>query len=310
MLAPSLLGLDWPLPAIRGVPEAILSAVIYADLFDYPLSCEEIHRFLPGHRAPLSTVQDQIASHPLLRERLSSLPPYWFLADRDHLVSLRRQREAFASELWPLAWRYGHWMAAMPFVRLVAITGSLTMNNVASAGDDVDFMIVAQSGRVWLARGLAILVVRLAERAGIELCPNYVIAESTLQIGDPSFFTAHELAQIVPLFGVSTYHRLMDSNRWMAQFLPNASPQPDGARELGRMALRGQRLLEGALGGRLGDALERWERERKIPRLRRTARQRGSTDAMYTPDLCKGHVNDHSTDVRERYAARLAAQGL
>jgi hypothetical protein len=303
-------GADLALPAIRGVPEAILHAIIYADLFDYPLTVEEIHRYLPAHCTPLAAVQEELTTNQQLGERLSSSPPYWFLVGRDHLVEVRREREAFSQDLWPLAWHHAHSMAAMPFIRLVALTGSLTMNNVTSAGDDVDFLIVAQRGRVWLARALVISVVHLAQRAGLELCPNYVIAHHTLQLGEPSLFTAHELAQIVPLYGRSTYQQLLDHNRWTVHFLPNASPRPDTARDLSPQALRRQRILERLLAGRLGDALERWERDRKIPRLRLIAQQQGSANALYTPDLCKGHVNDHASDIRQRYAEQLRAEGM
>lgn len=300
----------WSLPAEGSVPEAILRAVIYADLFDYPLTSEEIHRYLPGHREPLSVVQEEMASNRQLLERLSSSPPYWFLEGRHHLVALRHEREAYARDLWPQAWHHARLMAAMPFVRLVALSGSLTMNNVTGSRDDLDFLIVAQRGRVWLARGLVILIVRLAHRAGIELCPNYVLAEHALQLGEPSLYTAHELAQIVPLYGGNTYQRLLDNNRWMADFLPNASPRRNAAREISPQALQRQRILERLLTRRLGDALERWERQRKIPRLRLIAQEQGSVNAVYTPDLCKGHVHDHATDVRRRYAAHLQAQGL
>lgn len=310
LAAPSHGDLGWSLPSIDSVPDAILHAVIYADLFDYPLTCEEIHRYLPRHRLSLTAVEEQIAHSPQLGQCLSSLPPYWFLEGRTHLVALRHEREAYSRELWPLAWHHARTMAAMPFVRLVALTGSLTMNNVTNAHDDVDFLIVAAQGRVWLARALVILVVHLAHRAGLELCPNYVLSEHSLQLGEPSFFTAHELAQIVPLYGRNTYQRLLDCNRWMAEFLPNASPRPDIAREVGLPALRRQHILEWLLTGRLGNALEQWERQRKIPRLRLIAQQQGSANALYSPDLCKGHVNDHATDVRQRYAAHLRAQGL
>jgi len=310
LAVPTGVDTTWALPAINGVPEAILHAVIYADLFDYPLTSEEIHRYLPGHRTSLTAVQEVMVGSQKVGERLSSEPPYWFLEGRNHLVALRQEREVYSQDLWPRAWRHARWMAAMPFVRLVALTGSLAMNNVTSARDDVDFLVVAYRGRVWLARALVILVVHLAKQAGLELCPNYVLADHALQLGEPGLFTAHELAQIVPLYGRSVYQKLLDSNRWMADFLPNALPRPEAAREIGRQALRWQRIPERLLAGRLGDALERWERERKIPRLRFIAQQEGSTNVVYTPDLCKGHVNDHATDVRQRYAAHLKAQGL
>jgi hypothetical protein len=300
---------SWSDLKIHGVAEAILHTVIYADLFDYPLTAQQIHRYLTGYTAPLAIVEEHLASDVWLSERLDSIPPFWFLAGRGHLVRLRQEREAYSRNLWSAAWRYGHLMATLPFVRMTAVTGSLAMNNAASAQDDMDFLIVTRQGRVWLARGLVLLVVHLARRLGVEICPNYVMAEQHLRLGEPNLFTAHELAQLVPLHGRSTYLRLVESNAWLSHYLPNCSPQQVGSGETGRMARYGQRLMEFPLGGRLGDALEGWERERKIPRLRRIAAERGGTGATYTPDLCKGHVDDHESTIRERYVQRLAILG-
>ena len=299
-----------PATTIHSVADAILHTVIYADLFDYPLTAQEIHRYLTGYAAPLATIEEHLAHDDGLGQRLGSIAPFWFLAGRDHLVSLRQQRASFSQALWREARRYGRLVAALPFVRMVSITGSLTMNNVISARDDVDLLIVAARDRVWLARGLAILWVHLARRRGIELCPNYVLAEHRLHLGDPSLFIAHELAQLVPLYGLDTYQRLLESNAWVRDYLPNALPHEGSAGEIGGMARGGQRLLEAVLGGRIGDAVEGWERERKIPRLQRMAEVKGGTGATYTPDLCKGHVDDHAAAVHRRYLELLAAQGV
>jgi hypothetical protein len=69
-------------------------------------------------------------------------------------------------------------------------------------------------------------------------------------------------------------------------------------------------LLEVALGGRLGNAIETWESRRKIPRLQLTAARLNAIEAVYTPELCKGHVNNHETSVAQRYAQQLAELGL
>ena len=58
-----------------------------------------------------------------LSGRLASISPWWFLAGREHLAELRRERTAYSQVLWPQARRYGHLIAALPFVRLVSITG-------------------------------------------------------------------------------------------------------------------------------------------------------------------------------------------
>jgi hypothetical protein len=75
---------------------------------------------------------------------------------------------------------------------------------------------------------------------------------------------------------------------------------------MGTAVRLGQRVLEAALGGRLGDAVERWERERKISRLRQVADEQGGSGATYTPDLCKGHADDHAASVYQQYATRLS----
>lgn len=303
-------GSAWPLRAIQDLDDAILHTLVYADLFDYPLKVKEIHRYLTGYAAPLAMVERHLEEDGRLSGRLASISPWWFLAGREHLAELRRERTAYSQVLWPQARRYGHLIAALPFVRLVSITGSLAMNNVRGPRDDIDLLIVAAKDRLWLARGLAILVVHLARRAGVEICPNYFIAEHRLQVDEPSLFTAHELAQLIPLDGADVYRRLLRSNHWMSHYLPNASPQQPAAGGLGTPVRSGQRLMEGVLGGRLGDAVELWERQRKIPRLYQTAAQKGGKGISFSPELCKGHMDNHADVVLESYANRLAANGI
>ena len=294
----------------RDLDEAILRTMVYADLFDYPLTDVEIHRYLIGCPVSASAVEDRLTHLDGLQKRVGFISPYWFLNGREQLVQLRQERTAFAKKLWPAARRYGRQIAAIPFVRMVALTGALAMNNATSLHDDIDYLIITQNGRVWLARGLIALLVHVVQRRGVTLCPNYILSERNLQIGEPSLFTAHELVQMVPLYGSSLYRLLLNTNAWVADFLPNASPGMPDCAAPGLMADLGRRSSEALLGGRLGDAVERWERERKIPRLRLEAVRQGGNGAIFTPDRCKGHMADHAAVVSRQYTALLTEQGL
>ena len=132
-------------------------------------------------------------------------------------------------------------------------------------------MIVTAPGRVWLCRAAIVAVVRLVGLGGDVLCPNYLVAEDALALDDVTIYDAHELAQMVPLYGREAYLRLWSANPRVQALLPNAGPRtvaPDRLLPaLGTLKAAAERLL----GGAVGDRLERWEQRRKTARLRRSA---------------------------------------
>ena len=70
-----------------GLEEAILHTVDYADLFDYPLTAQQIHRYLTGCLAPVELVEQRLAEDSTTRSRLEPVP-IWVLDGRKHLSSL------------------------------------------------------------------------------------------------------------------------------------------------------------------------------------------------------------------------------
>jgi hypothetical protein len=148
------------------------------------------------------------------------------------------------------------------------------------------------------------LLVRLARLAGDVLCPNYILAESALAQDDSSMYGAHELAQLVPLFGGEVYARLWSSNPQVALLLPNARSWPVNEERAIPLARALQRGIEHLLEGVLGDRLESWERRRKTARLRRQEHAY-SAEIVLSADQCKGHFDRHRAHVLHAYNERL-----
>lgn len=291
---------------VSDLQSAILQTVAYSDLFGYPLTAQEVHRYLVGVPASSEDVRSVLEKGQLVPRYLSHLQGYFALPGRESLVQIRIRRSKLAARLWPKAVRYGLTIASLPFVRMVAVTGTLAVNNV-DVGADIDYLIVTEPRRLWLVRSLVIALVRLVRLEHLEICPNYLVTLDAMGRFSRSLFTAHELAQMVPLYGWDVYCQLLGSNDWARRFLPNAFDLNEAREQvrLPRSSWALKRATERILASRLGDIWEGRESRVKIRRLRMQAEERGVENAMFTPQLCKGHLDDHSGLVARLYAQRM-----
>jgi hypothetical protein len=284
------------------VERGVLEAIAYADVFDYPLTAVEVHRYLVGVDAAPAEVTAALRS-PALRRWLAACEGYFALAGRQPCVALRRERAARAAGLWPRARAWARAIAALPFVRFVGVSGALAVDNV-EAGADIDYFIVVETGRLWTVRGAIVLLVRWAARRGDVLCPNYLVSDRALELDDRSLFTAHELAQLVPIAGLDVYSRLRRANAWTARLLPNARGAPrDGLHVVAAPRLA-TRLAERVGRTRPLDRVEHWEMARKIRRLGAGV---WPLEVRLDADRCKGHFSEHGDRVRRAFEHRLAA---
>ncbi len=280
---------------------AILRTLAYSDVFDYPLSAAELHRYLIGVAASPEDVHAALNDSLPLEQKEN-----WFaIRGRATLFESRRRRQARSARLWRAARAAGRIIAHLPFVRMVAVTGALAANNV-ERGADVDYLIVTARGRLWLCRAFVLALRRLAAPFGIVICPNYLLAEDALELPDRNLFTAQELARMVPLSGMRVYTRMRALNAWTNEHLPNSAGAP--ARVTSNAFPLLQRLIEAPFNSKLGDRLEQWEMRRKVARL--TKQGAGNAEAHFTASVCKGHFDRHNQRVMIAYAERLKELGL
>lgn len=284
------------------IERAVLQAVVYADIFDYPLTLAEVHRYLVGVSASPVAIEDAIRNAARGSRWWLYHRGYVTLTNREALITTRRQRAQQAAVLWPKALRYGHMIANLPFVRMVAVTGALAVDNVQS-GADIDYLIVVEPGRLWLCRALTIAVVRFAALSDDIVCPNYLISLRALTLRERSLYTAHELTQMVPITGLAIYEQMRRLNSWTDEFLPNADGAPRHIQLASRYHGMPRRVAEAVLRTPVGGWLERQEMTRKVRKLQR---QRGSNvETDFCEDWCKGHFEAHGQHTLATFDKRL-----
>jgi len=287
---------------------AVLEALAYSDIFDYPLRLDELYRYLPLHA--------EIAQLPFVVESLGGQvkkrDDFYFLTGRDEIVEIRRQREARSQILMPRALKYGRVLGCLPFVRMVALTGSLAVMNT-TRNADFDYMLITVPGRVWTARAFALLFNRFTRLFGHTLCPNLIVSETALAWSGHDLYYARELCQMIPITGIDVYQKLMKANEWVSDFLPNSFLESnsllfDNLREhtlSGTRAPALQSFLELPLRGKLGDRFEGWEMNRKIARF---SKQAGfGEETVFNAEICQGNFDHHRKWTREAYENRMSA---
>jgi len=266
-----------PKARLSSLEYAVYSTVAYRDVFDFAPTLSEIHRYLHSVRCEPKDVEAAIRQGRLLDQYLVSDGRLFALRGRAHILALRSQRQATVQKFWPLARAYARFLASFPHVRMVALTGSFAAQNLREDGD-IDFMLLTDAGAMWRTRALAMSAALCNRKFGNQkFCPNVFLSMAALSLGRKSLYDAHELSQMVPLYGHAAYERLREANQWSEDYLPNARGAPIVAQPavtVGLPALRA--AAEWVSNSPVGKALENFEAKRKIHRFNETDRLKGT----------------------------------
>ena len=255
------------------VKQDILATLTYFDIFDYPLVQTEIFQFL-RHSYPQKEFTK--ALHELCIENwIYKLDEYYSLQDNYSLVIRRKDGNSRAKNMLKTADKIAAFLSRFPFVRGVAVSGSLS-KNFADKDSDIDFFIITAKNKLWLARTFMHCFKKFTFLVNKQewFCMNYYIDEEALQIKEQNLFTATEVATLLPLRGIDSFQQFYVNNKWSRNYLPNHVLRVSYVDELKKPFLK--KLVEFILNNPLGNLLDislmkltshRWMQKKKQRRL-------------------------------------------
>lgn len=206
--------------------ESCLTTLRYFGIFKYPLTLQEIHKF-NGIRTSLSEVQNSLDKLLLDKEIFRS--GRFYLAENDEgWIQERIKGNERARHLLAKSRKYISIISSFPFVRGIAISGSLS-KYYASSNPDIDYFIITAPNRLWIARSLLHLFKKLTFITGHQhyFCMNYFVDTSSLQITHRNIYTAIEVATLLPAYHLPLLKNFFDSNHWIREYLPNHTGMVD-----------------------------------------------------------------------------------
>lgn len=286
---------------------AIVSAVLYAALFTYPLTLPEL-RAATMHPIPsIDVLRSRLQSSAYLRRHLTVIDDLVVPRGRTAWLDVRRRRERHSrAMLHRHAWVL-RVIASLPFVRGVAISGSLAHLNAEASGD-LDLFLVARDRQLWTVAVLVIAVARLLGQRRT-ICANFIVGTSSLTCVPEDAFTARELLALRPVEGAHLRAQVISANPSVRTWFPNVEPQSafpvlDGA-------WRGLRRSAEWCLTPVRRPLERLCRYVYRRHLQRKRHSWESPDQVYLgDDQIKLHTRSHRPHVLEAHARLLAQAGL
>jgi len=203
--------------------QVALVTLLYADIFDYPLTPEEV-----VYWCVFQEVKTTFSLPPAVHKQ----EDFVFTSGGKSLVSLRQKRHILAKEKWQIAKRASRLLRWVPTVELVGVTGGLAMEN-AKQDDDIDFLFIVAPGTIWMSRFLVIAVMEVfgmrrrpkAQNVKNAICLNMFMTSDALSLptGERDLYTSHEVLQMWPLWERGgAYQKFLQENAWVKKFLPTA----------------------------------------------------------------------------------------
>jgi len=234
----------------RSLQSCVLATLSYSDIFDYPLTENQIHKFLIERKTNFLKI-DACLKKLLDEKKIGKKGKFYFLAGREKIVEIRRKRELVSKDKLEISRRIAGILKLIPGIKFIGISGALACQNSKST-DDIDLFIITKNKSVWTTRFFSTLILDfLGKRRKPQdkefkdkICLNLFLDENDLYLGPGDIFLAREIAQLVPLYDRdSSYFKFLIQNSWIKKFLPNWKPGDRDLTERNRFESRKSKNL-------------------------------------------------------------------
>ncbi|MDO8505479.1 MAG: hypothetical protein Q7S48_02805 [bacterium] len=263
--------------SFSSLDRAILEAIVYFDLFSYPLTTVEVWHNL-SIKVPYREVHKVLAQSPYLKTKVQCRQGMWYLRGRDECIFERQKRYRISKHKIDIARKFVRLASRIPWIQEISACNSLGFLH-ARGESDIDLFIVARRGRIWSARFFSVLLAKLFGR------PSLANMKDSLCL---SFFaTAGAHMKKLALTGEDVYFR-----NWLTHLLP-LYRRKDISRKNGSV-------------GNMFEKIVRALQMNIMPAHLKTMANKG-TGVVISEEFLKFHDHDRREYFRKEYERKLAA---
>jgi len=297
----------------------VLRALLYYDIFNHPLSADELFTFFPENsvsKKEFCSLLEKVASEESCP--FASSNGYYYIKPNVQNIELRKQKEDVSRKMWRMAGLVTHVIKRFPYVRCVLVSGSLSKNS-SNKASDIDFMIITEQNRLWIARTMLMIFKKIFLLNSYKyFCLNYYITNSHLEIEEKNIFTATEVATVKATYNTHMMRKFVNANMWIKEYFPNYKKFDPMLHTPGCNAHeRGsnmQKFIEYFFNGSFGDKLNKKFLKMTIRHWynRYAHIDRKDRNQMFksTENISKAHPHNMQMQILNRYSDKLKEYNL
>lgn len=222
----------------------VLATIIYYDIFEYPLTRLEVHKFLvnptrlavSGRTDPISLEDVEEELEQLVNSGiLGRKNGFYFLNRKENLYDIRMARRKIADQKWKKFLKLVKFLALAPYLRGIFSSGSMALYNTEDKSD-YDVLIIARSGRLYTCRFFLWLISsflgsrrkRYEKVAPDKLCFNHYLTDGDMELVHQSIFNAQTYVNLKPaLIKPELIYEFYAANSWLNDYVVNFEVQKE-----------------------------------------------------------------------------------
>lgn len=307
---------------------SILKTLAYFDIFNYPLTKEELFRFL--YNDSLENIEYPEFINQL--QHLEQLHHFqhrdglYFLPSREEIVADRQNKVKIMDKKLKIASRGIKKIASVPFVRAVFVCNTLSGPGLDD-DSDIDVFIIVKNRRLWLTRLLVTLKLsffrlrRTKHKIKNRICLSFYLSDYNLNLEKiaikDDIYLVYWLAQLIPFFDPENFYEiLIGANKWVEKYLVNYSDsryQIADNKYFGRVIKFIKKTLEKMWTGGYGDLLEgqaKGIQQAKMKLNFGSVQNAGDTRVVINDKMLKFHEKDRRVEYRQSWMIKCKELGL
>ena len=255
--------------------ESILKTIAYFDLFNFPLTREEIFSYLwqgvdIDFGKVCATLDELISS-----KKIEYKESFYFLPGREENVVFRNRAAAEGERKLRRA-RLAAWLIRnIPFLEAVFVCNSVA-EETSKPNSDIDFFVVGKPNRLWFVRFFSNLILKIfgirtgRNSSADKICLSFYVDHdhlnlSGLRIVAEDIYMVYWLRQLYPVYDQKNILKKIHlENSWVRDYILLQETLPGVSRDKNIL----KKILEYLLSGSLGDRCEKFLKNFQFSKLR------------------------------------------